>query len=622
MLEFKTVCKCFVEIEGTKKRLEIIASLANLFREIQAVEAKDDLPHVIYLTQGSLYPNWQEQTKLGMAEKLLIQALMIPTGRSAQEIRQSVVKFGDIGLAAEKFLAGPKGEGKSTKGQSSLEKFLPVKPAGPKKAAKPAKKAQATLFGPSRGLLLSEIYDELEKISKRSGSGSVDRKIKKLAGLFGRTTPIEARYLARIVNGTIRLGVADMTIIAGLAEAYAGGRENKEPVERAYNLYPDLGHIATLLYEQGLDGVQNFQPQVGVPIRMMLASRMNYQEILPKLGGECISEYKLDGERLQVHKNGASVQLFSRKLIDISNQYPDVCESIVQGILAEQAIIEGEVVAMDTFHEKMRPFQVVSRRRRKFDIEKIREEVPVTLFVFDCLYCDGEIFIDRPLPERRAKLDELIVPSEMLRHVIGKYINSTEDLVEFFKTARADGTEGLMNKAIGPDSVYQPGNRGFLWIKLKGLEAAKMSDTIDVVVIGAYFGKGRRQGVFGAFLVATYNEESGYYESFTKLATGFDDPQLDDMRQRVTPLQIDGKPKDVVHSGETPDVWVEPKIVVEIAGDEITISPNSDCARDLTDLDQGYSIRFPAFQRLREDKDAQQVTTSQEIQDIYRAQGA
>lgn len=622
MLEFKTICKYYKEMEDTTKRLENIASLAALFREIKDMGAKDDLPQVIYLTQGSLYPNWQASAKLGIAEKLLVQALTRPTGRSVQEIRQAIIKFGDVGLAAEFFLAGSQQEKKKTsKHQVNLEKFLTPKPAPKNNAVTRSKKTQTALFAPAQGLFLSDIYAKLEKIVKKTGPGSVESKIKLLAGLFTKALPLEARYLARIINGTIRLGVADMTIIAALAEAYAGGRENKGPIERAYNLFPDLGYIAAVLYDEGLDGILNFQPQVGVPIRMMLASRLSYEEILPKLGGECISEYKLDGERLQVHKNNSIVQLFSRKLIDISAQYPDVCQDIVAGIQAEQAIIEGEVVAMDPFHEKMRPFQVVSRRRRKFDIDKIREEVPVTLFVFDCLYCDGEDFIDRPLPDRRAKLEDIISPSPSLRHVIGKYISSTEELVTFFKEARTAGTEGLMNKAIGPDSVYQPGNRGFLWIKLKGLEAAKMSDTIDVTIIGAYYGKGRRQGVFGAFLVATINEDSGVFESFTKVATGFDDAQLVEMQQRLGSLEITSKPKDVVHTGEAPDVWVNPKIVIEIAGDEITISPNSDCGREFGEGDIGYSIRFPAFQRVREDKDASQITTSQEIQDIYRAQG-
>ncbi len=622
-MEFKLLCKYYAEIEATSKRLENIASLANLFREIKTSGAKGELARVIYLTQGYLYPNWQDRSKIGIAEKLLIQALTIPSGRTAQEIRQMIIKYGDVGLAAEIVLrksseeTGGTGGGKSG---ASLDKFLPAKPAKAKPAKTAPKKAQATLFSAPTGLQLGDIYSKLEDITKKSGPGSMERKVSMLGGLFARATPLEARYLARIVNVTIRLGVADMTIIAALAEAYAGGRQNKDPVERAYNLYPDLGHIAEVLYESGLEGVKDFQPTVGVPIRMMLASRMNFDEILPKLGGECFSEYKLDGERLQVHKNGKKVQLFSRKLIDISSQYPDVCEDIVKGIKGDQVILEGEVVAMDHFYEKMLPFQVVSRRRRKFDIAKMREEVPVALFAFDLLFCDGTTYIDKPLPERREKLAGILTPSDSLRHVIGKPIKSTEELVSFFKEARAAGTEGIMNKATGPDSVYQAGNRGFLWIKLKGLETAKMVDTLDTVIVGAYHGQGRRVGVFGAFLVATLNDETNLFESFTKVATGFDDVQLQDMQKRVSPLESKIKPKDVVHTADPPDIWIDPKIIIEIAGDEITISPIFECARQLTDLDQGYSVRFPVFQRIREDKDPSQITTSQEVVDIYRLQ--
>ncbi len=622
-MDFQILCKYYAEIEATSKRLENIASLANLFREIKTSGAKGELARVIYLTQGYLYPNWQDRSKIGIAEKLLIQALTIPSGRTDKEIRQAVIKYGDVGLAAETVLR-KSGENtelvESGKSRVSLDKFFSPKPVKPKPTKDAPKKAQSTLFSAPAGLQLADIYNKLEEITKKSGPGSMDRKVQMLGGLFARATPLEARYLARIVNVTIRLGVADMTIIAALAEAYAGGRQNKEPVERAYNLYPDLGHIAEVLYDYGLDGVKDFQPTVGVPIRMMLASRMNFNEILPKLGGECLSEYKLDGERLQVHKNGKTVQLFSRKLIDISPQYPDVCEDVVKGIKGEQVIFEGEVVAMDHFYEKMLPFQVVSRRRRKFEIAKMREEVPVALFAFDLLFYNGTSYIDRPLPERRAKLGEILVPSDSLRHVIGKAIKNTDDLVSFFKEARAAGTEGIMNKAIGPDSVYQAGNRGFLWIKLKGLETAKMADTLDTVIIGAYHGQGRRAGVFGAFLVATLNEDTNQFESFTKVATGFDDPQLLDMQKRLSPLESKTKPKDVVHTADAPDIWIEPKIIIEIAGDEITISPIFECARQLTELDQGYSVRFPVFQRIREDKDPSQITTSQEIMDIYRLQ--
>ncbi len=617
------MCKYYAEIEATSKRLENIASLADLFREIKTSGAKGELARVIYLTQGYLYPNWQDRSKTGIAEKLLIESLTIPSGRTSQEIRQAIIKYGDVGLAAETVLRKSGEETTITengKSRGSLDKFLSPTPVKSKPMKAAPKKSQSTLFSASAGLQLIDIYNKLEEITKKSGSGSKDRKIQMLGGLFARATPLEARYLARIVNVTMRLGVADMTIIAALADAYAGGRQNKDPVERAYNLYPDLGHIAEVLYEKGLDGVKDFRPTVGVPIRMMLASRMNYNEILPKLGGECISEYKLDGERLQVHKNGKKVQLFSRKLIDISPQYPDVCEDVVKGIKGDQVIFEGEVVAMDLFYEKMLPFQVVSRRRRKFDIAKMREEVPVALFVFDLLFYEGISFIDRPLPERRAKLEEVLVPSDSLRHVIGKPIKNTEDLVSFFKEARAAGTEGIMNKAIGPDSIYQAGSRGFLWIKLKGLETAKMADTLDIVIVGAYHGQGRRAGVFGAFLVATLNEDTNQFESFTKVATGFDDPQLQDMQKRLSSIISSFKPKDVVHTADPPDVWIEPKLIIEIAGDEITISPIFECARHLSELDQGYSVRFPVFQRIREDKDPSQITTSQEIVDIYRLQ--
>lgn len=597
---FRDICRFYNKIERTSKRLEMIALLARMFQYIKKREGYDDLDKVVYLTRGKLYLDWKDAPKLGIAEKTVIQALTIPSGLSGQRITTLLRKTGDLGITAYHILR-PDSKIKGPR-QKSLTKFL----QGPK-AARPS------------SFTVAEFYEALEDIAQKEGHGSQDQKIASLAGLISKCSPVEAKFLVRILTSTLRLGVAEMTILDALAVAYAGSKDLRPAIERAYNIHPDMGRVAQILYEHGLDGLEALQIEVGVPIKMMLASRLHVNEILPKLGGECMSEYKLDGERLQVHKRGDEVTLFSRRLIKITDQYPDVVAAVRARVHATNTIFEGEVVAMDQFYEKMRPFQVVSRRRRKFDVHKMQEEVPVTLFAFDLLYLDGVAVMDQPYLERRAALRELFEDADQIKLVTARRVTSEEELVAFFKHARDAGTEGTVNKSLQSDSIYKAGNRGFLWVKLKSLELGKMADTIDVTIVGAYWGTGRRQGVYGAFLLAAYNNELEKYESFTKIGSGFSDEQLQEFRERLDPLVVPSKPKTVICSEETPDVWVVPSVVVEVTADEITTSSKFDVGRTIMGT-SGYSLRFPVFQRLREEKAPEESTSTAEIHELYRLQ--
>ena len=367
------------------------------------------------------------------------------------------------------------------------------------------------------------------------GSGSQDSKLGIIRGLMNKLSPVETKYLLRIILSTLRVGVSTQTIIDGLAVGFTDDKTNRDIIEHAFNLYPDLGEVTKVLAEKGIEAVEKIEITYGVPIRNMLASRVPYMEIIGKLGSPCVAEYKLDGERLQVHKQGNSVKLFSRRLLEISEQYPDVCELVRSNIKGENFIIEGEVVAMDPFYEKMRPFQVLSKRRRKYDIENISKEVPVCLFVFDLLKYEDEPYINKPLPIRREKLEDVVTERDEIRLVNEIEINNTEELVAYFEKARKEGNEGIMAKSIREDSWYQAGNRGFLWIKLKGLEGGKLMDSIDVVIIGANYGKGRRTGVFGTYIVAVYDPELDKYIAFTRVATGLTDEVLDALTKNLKP---------------------------------------------------------------------------------------
>jgi DNA ligase-1 len=422
---------------------------------------------------------------------------------------------------------------------------------------------------------------------------------------------LETKYLLRIITSILRIGIQSPTIIESLALAFTGKKENKDIIERAYTLYPDLGEITKILAEKGLEALKKIDIEFGIPILSMLASREVYTEFIKRLGVPFVAEYKLDGERLQVHKKSDEVILFSRRLLDISDQYPDVCQTVRDGIKADDIIIEGEVVAMDPFYEKMLPFQVLSKRRRKYDVEDIKKEVPVCLYVFDLLKFKDESYIDKSLPVRRKKLEEIIVEKDELRLVKSVLIYSIDELIEFFNEARNNGTEGIMAKSIDENSIYQAGNRGYKWLKLKGLEGGKLKDSIDVVLVGAFYGRGRRKGVYGTYIGAVYDPDIKKFEAFTRIASGWTDEIMENLKEEMKIYEIERKHPNVI-CDDKPDQWLKPEVVIEIIGDEITISDKFSSL--------GYSLRFPVFQRIRPDKDPEDVTTVDEIKQLYETQ--
>jgi DNA ligase-1 len=402
-----------------------------------------------------------------------------------------------------------------------------------------------------------------------------------------------------------------MTIIDGLALGFTGMKKNRESIERAYNLHPDLGDITLMLAEKGISDVERINIEYGVPIRMMLASRVPYGEIIEKIGSPLTVEYKLDGERLQIHKEHENIKLFSRRLLDISKQFPDVSQVINENVSANNVILEGEVVAMDPFYEKMLPFQVLSKRRRKYDVDDMMKEVPVCLFLFDILKCDDESFLNKSFLIRRKKLEEIVTERDELHLVKSKTIRNTEEMLDFFNEARSEGNEGIIAKSIEENSVYQAGNRGFLWIKLKGLEGGKLKDSVDVVIVGGHYGKGRRTGVYGTYVGAVYDPVSGKFIAFTRFFSGLTDELSESLTKDMEKYIVIKKPINVICE-DIPDVWLEPEVTVEIIGDEITISEKF--------LTLGYSMRFPVFQKFRPEKGPKDITTVNEIEELYKSQ--
>jgi len=581
LLRYAVIAEAYEKIEATTKRLEMTDLLVDLLKNTP----KEIIDKVAYLTQGKIYPDFAS-IEIGVAEKLAIKALVRASGRKESEIEEDLKKTGDIGETAQKFLAIKK---------------------------------QATFF--QQLLTVQRVYETLDKMAKASGSGAVDLKMALLAGLLADATPKEAKYIMRTVTGNLRLGIADMTVLDALAIAYGGGKEARELIERAYNISSDLGIVAKTAAEKGLEGIKKFQVSIGEPIRPMLAERLSSpEEILEKLGGKCIAEYKYDGERVQIHKKDGGVVLFSRRLENISSQYPDAIKLIKRYARAKDAILEAECVAIDLDTGEMRPFQELMHRRRKYGIEKAMEEYPVSLFMFDALYADGKDLTLKPYPIRRRALEKAIEASDRVK--IAKYIitSNVKELEKFFLEAIENGCEGLVCKSIAEDSVYQAGARGWLWIKYKRDYKSEMKDTVDLVVVGAFHGRGKRAGTYGALLLAAYNPENDTFETVTKCGTGFTDEDLAKLPKMMQKHVISHKHPRVQSMLEA-DVWFEPVVVLEILGAEITLSPIHTCAMDAVRKGSGLAIRFPRFTgNYRLDKAAEDATTSAETLEMYRNQ--
>lgn len=580
-MDYSVIADAYEKIEATTKRLEMTDLLVNLLKKTP----KEVIAKVVYLTQGKLYPDFMG-IEIGIAEKLAIKALVRSSGRKESEFLADLQKTGDLGEAAEIQLA---------------------------------KKKQSTFF--TKTLTVEHVYETLDKMAKTSGSGAVDTKMAVFAGLLSDASPKEAKYLIRTVTGNLRLGMADMTVLEALAIAYGGGKETRMDIERAYNICSDLGRVSEILARDGLEAVQKMQVMVFEPIRPMLAERLpSPEEILEKLNGKCLAEYKYDGERIQAHKQGNDVILYSRRLENISSQYPDVVDLIKKQVKAGEAIFEAECVAVDLETGDMRPFQELMHRRRKYGIEAAIEQYPISLFTFDLLFVNGRDLTREALTVRRKALEEALNKNDRLQLATQKVVNNPKELEDFFEEAIEEGCEGLMCKSITKDSIYQAGNRGWLWIKYKRDYKSEMTDTVDLVVVGALHGRGKRAGAYGALLLATYNPETDMFESVTKCGTGFTDKDIADLHAMLQKHVIPRKHSRVASTLEA-DVWFEPSLVLEILGAEVTLSPIHMSAMNSIRKGSGLAIRFPRFTgKYRTDKSPQDATTSKEIVEMYQGQ--
>jgi DNA ligase-1 len=577
-VQYEIVTEAYRDLEQASGRLVLIDRLAALLAQTPA----ELLATVCYLCQGLIAPEFAG-VDLGLAEKLAVRAVATATGASPEQVIVSLRERGDLGQAAEQLLA-------------------------------------VTAADRQASLPVAVVVDTLHQIAQAEGQGSQGRKLDLLAGLLAQATPLEARYLLRLVTGGLRLGVGTPTILDALAQVYAGGRAARPVLERAYNICCDLGLVASSLASGGLAAVEQLRVRPGNPVRAMLAQRLSdAAEILTKLGGQCAAEYKYDGVRVQAHRTAdGRIELFTRRLERVSNQFPDVVEVLQAGLGPREAILEGEVVAFDLAAGELRPFQEVMFRRRKHGIAAAVRDVPVSLFCFELLYADGQDLTRLSYPERRARLAAAITPSARLRLTTATQVTTATALDAAFEQAVADGCEGLLCKSVTPAAGYQAGARGWLWIKLKRDYRTELADTVDLVVVGALAGRGRRRGVYGALLLAAYDPAADVFRTVGKCGTGFSDAELAALPARLAPLARSERPARV-DARQPADVWFEPGLVLEVLSAELTLSPNHTAGWGQIKEHSGLAMRFPRFTgRWRDDKTAQDATTTQELVDLYR----
>ncbi|HEV2120129.1 MAG TPA: ATP-dependent DNA ligase [Candidatus Bathyarchaeia archaeon] len=581
-LLYSRIVDAYSKIEVTTKRLEITRLLVDLIN----ATPHSIIDKVVYLTQGKLYPDFLG-IELGVAEKLLFRAVAKVTGQTEARVTALYKKLGDLGVTAEQLV--------KDKIQVSFQR---------------------------EALTVEEVYNVFDAIAHEAGKGSIDSKLRHLTGLLGRASPTETKYITRMALGRLRLGVADMTILDALAISLGGGKESRPILERAYNRSSDLGYVARTLATRGIEAIASLRVMVGRPIRPMLAERLSdAEEILAKMNGECAAEYKYDGLRIQAHVSPREIVLFSRRLENITDQFPDVRQLLKKNLGEMALVLEGEAVPVDAATGELLPFQLISQRRgRKYDLERTVQEIPVAFYPFDLLYSDTIDYTDRPYLERRERLRKLIQRNPRLNLSKQKICTAPKQLDDFMQEAVADGCEGLMIKSIGPNSVYKAGARGWTWIKYKREYKSEMQDSVDLAVVGAFAGRGRRGGTYGALLLAAYDKSQDVFRTVCKCGSGFTDEDLEKLPRLLGKYRIDHMHPRVDSKIEA-DAWFVSGLVLEIIGAEITLSPIHTCGMNSIRPGAGLAVRFPRFTgKYREDKSAEDCTTTEEIVEMYRAQ--
>ncbi|KLT45696.1 putative DNA ligase [Cutaneotrichosporon oleaginosum] len=598
----------FEQIEATTKRLEIL----NILTQFLLVVAKRDtdpggtnLLKTVYLCINRLCPDY-EGLELGIGEMILMKAIAESTGRNVKQIKEDLKKEGDLG-----------------------------------KVAMASRNNQKTLFKP-KPLTVTTVFQRLTNIAKTSGNQSQAKKVGFINQLLSACQGNEAKFIIRSLEGKLRIGLAERSLVVALAHAIVlkdneGKKlspeamsqkldEGAEIVKAVYSELPTYDIIVPALMKGGVHHLrENCKLTPGVPLKPMLAKPTKaITEVLDRFEGKMFTcEYKYDGERAQVHLlEDGTIAVFSRNSENMSAKYPDMVEQIPRCIKegVKSFVLDAEAVAYDVQEKKLLPFQELSRRKRK-DVKAEDITVRVHLFAFDLLYLNGESLLQKELRERREILKEHFNPVESeFGFAKASDSSSTEEISAFLDESIKDGCEGLMVKMLTTDSsTYEPSRRSMNWLKLKKDYLEGVGDSLDLVVVGAYYGKGKRTNWYGAYLLACYDPDSENFQTICKIGTGFSEEQLKAQYEELHPLEMSKPRGDIEVGGAKPDVWFEPKIVWEVLTADLSLSPVYTAAHGLIES-RGISLRFPRFIRQRDDKDADDATTAEQVAEFYQRQ--
>ena len=578
-MKFKTVAEYFEKIEAESSRLGMTTLLADLLDQATPEEAGI----IVNLSLGQLHPLYIG-TPLGMAEKSLIPIVARLLKHDEKNVARDIKKEGDIGKVLFNY-------------------------------------SWQTSCTPS----VTDVYDTLCSIEKTTGTGSQEKKGDLLNTLLHSLSPLEAKFVVRIIAGKLRLGFSDMTIVDALSWMTAGNKSLRNTIEHAYNICADIGYITEALKQDGIAALKKISIRIGTPIRPAAAERLPTAAAIVEKLGPCIAQPKLDGFRLQVHLdktgNKPVVHFFSRKLQDMSAMFPDLLEAVAT-LNVDSLICEGEAIAYDTETGCFLPFQETAKRKRKHGIEEAAEEFPLRLILFDLLYLNGKSMLDKTHEERRLAF-ETVAPgpddkNAIVQLVAEQKIETGQELEAYFTQNISAGLEGLVAKR--PDAIYQPGKRNFNWIKLKRQEEGHLEDTLDCVILGYYSGSGKRATFgIGAFLVGVYNETTDQFETIAKIGTGLSDESWRELKKKCDDIAVKTQPVNVLCAKDLwPDVWCTPQLVVAIRADEITKSPLHNAGK--SDKELGFALRFPRIMDYRNDKGPYDVTTVKEVTTLYKHQ--
>jgi DNA ligase-1 len=571
---YSRVVDAYDKIGSTTSRKDI----RQVVVELLCAAPVEVLPKLVYLTCGKLHAPF-EAGELGLAERLAARAVALAARRPPTEVLANLAASGDLGATTEHLL-------------------LQTAPTTPT-------------------LTVQDVCAALEEIARTRGEGAITRKIDALAALLRKATAHEARYLIRTATGRLGLGVGEMTLVTALAALAGDTTTAARLVRRAFDVSSNLGAVAEALSRHGLSALAEFSVQPFTPVRPMLPQGMtSAADVLARLGNSCAAEYKYDGLRLQIHKHGSEVQIFSGHAEIMTDRFPDAVELARAYLRARSAILDAEGVARDSDTGELLPFQEVLRRKRTHGVDALATALPVTLMAFDLLYVDGEDLTQRPYPQRRACLEAVIDAGPRVQVAARKVVERVPDLEAFFDLAVSEGTEGLVCKSVGSEAIYQSGRRGWLWVKLKREFQSMLTDRLNLTAVGAFNGRGKRAGMYGSLLLAAYDPATGMFQTVTKCGAGFTEDDLIHLRDRFSAHVPAQRPANIDARLEA-DVWFRPSVVLEVGGDELTLSPIHTAARGNLPSDRGLAIRFPRFSRWRGDLTAEHATTVEYLLAIY-----